>query len=314
MRNDALKPDRRSTRLSISLPVTISGVDAEGSKFSETVRTQIVNKHGAKISTPRHIAKGTEVMVESPALGVAAKATVVWLSEKHHGENLHYAGLQLHEPQNLWGIEFPPDDWSHEAREEPAPAPEATASPAPPPEAEPEAEPEAVVTSLAAEEITIRMLQELQQAADAHAEEFRDHLKQLIQRLGLEVEVDLRERVAHAKAHEVGVLEEEIRVLRESLRASREEIARLEARTQELRASLQATMDDLERPPTPLDEARRQLSVMADGVVERMNRAAEAGLNQYRALLQQELQESAARLRPAAKAPSPPPRGPARQP
>jgi len=310
MSEDTLRPDRRSTRLSISLPVFISGMDTEGNKFNETVRTVIVNKHGAKISTAHHIAKGSEVLVENPALAVAAKATLVWLSEKHHDENLHYAGLQLHEPQNLWGIEFPPDDWASEPREEPTPAAEQSAAPAP----LPPVETETVVSSLAAEEITIRMLQELQQAADAHAEDFRDHLEQLVHRLGLEVEMDLRERVANAKAHEVGVLEEEIRVLRESLRASREEIARLEAKIQEFKASLKATRDDIQPPPTPLEEARRQLATLADTIIEKMNRAAEAGLNQYRSLLQQENQDSAARLRPAAKAPSHPSPGPSRQP
>ena len=91
------------------------------------------------------------------------------------------------------------------------------------------------VPSLAGEEITIRLLQELQESADAHAREFQDRLKLLTHHVELEFEVDLRAHAAHAKAHEVGALEEEIRVLRESLSASREEIGKLEAKIQELK-------------------------------------------------------------------------------
>jgi hypothetical protein len=309
MSEDNIKQDRRSTRLSISIPVVISGVDAEGNNFSESVRTLIVNKHGGKIATTRHLAMGTEISIENRALGVVAKASVVWLGEKHHPGELHHAGLQLHEPQNVWGIAFPPDDWSIEPREEALPAPEDLRAF----ERADTVAAETRVSSLAGEEITIRLLQELQQSADAHAREFQDRLKQLTHRLGLELEFELRERTAHAKAHEVGALEEEVRALRASLSASREEMGKNEARIQELKCSLEATSESLLRPPTPLAEARRQLSALADSVVNSMNRAAEDGLSKYRSLLQKENQESAARLRPGAKARPPLPGGPSRE-
>ena len=121
MGEDNLKQDRRSTRLSISIPVVISGVDADGNSFSESVRTLIVNKHGAKIATTHHLAMGTEVPIENRALGAVAKASVAWLGGKHYPGDLHHVGLQLLEAQNVWGIAFPPDDWSLESREE-APA------------------------------------------------------------------------------------------------------------------------------------------------------------------------------------------------
>ena len=215
MSEDDLKRDRRSTRLSISIPVVISGVDADGNNFGENVRTLVVNKHGGKIATNHHLAMGTEVLIENPALGVTAKAGVVWLGGKHYPGDFHHVGLQLFEAQNVWGIAFPPDDWMSAPREEAPPAPEDVP-------ASEQADPvsaEAPASSLAGEEITIRLLQELQQSADAHAQEFQDRLKQLTQRLGLEFEFDLRERAAHAKAREVGILEEEIKALRESLSA-----------------------------------------------------------------------------------------------
>lgn len=117
MNEDNLKGGRRSKRLSISIPVVISSVDADGNNFSESVRTLVVNNHGGKIATAHHLHLGTEVSILNPALGVKAQARVVWLGEKPGAGDLHHVGLQLLEPQNVWGVAFPPDDWSGDIRE-----------------------------------------------------------------------------------------------------------------------------------------------------------------------------------------------------
>src|ERR1035437_6558351 len=93
--------DRRSTRLSISIPVTISGADADGHAYSENVRTVIINKHGGKIATTRHLTMGTEILIENHAMGLAAKASVAWLGEKPSAGDSHHVGLQLLEAQNI---------------------------------------------------------------------------------------------------------------------------------------------------------------------------------------------------------------------
>ena len=120
---DNLRSPRRSTRLTISIPIFISGLDADGSSFSESVRTLVVNKHGAMIATTHRLALSTEVLIENPARGVVAKASVVWLGEKDNAVDLHSVGLELLEAQNLWGIAFPPDDWRPESGEETPPVP-----------------------------------------------------------------------------------------------------------------------------------------------------------------------------------------------
>jgi hypothetical protein len=295
---------RRSTRLSISIPVTVSGVDADGKDFREGVRTIIVNKHGGKIAIARHLSLHTEVTVENVALSVTAKANVVWLSDQHYTGDTHHVGLQLVEAQNVWGIAFPPDDWSFNTGDETpvAPAPTTVLEQAS------VANGETPVSSLEGEEITIRLLQELQRSADDHAREFTERVKQLTQRVGLELEVDMRECAASAKAREGAALEEEIKSLRESLGASRQEIAELQAKIQEVKEALQSAV---EKPPqaVPLQEARRQLSAMVNSVIESMNTAAVAGLNEYRNLLEKVNQESAERLRLAAGARAMPPKG-----
>ena len=304
MNEDKSDLGRRSTRLAISIPIIISGVDAQGHEFNESVRTLVVNKHGGKILTIHHLAMGTEVLIENRAVGAVAKASVVWLSEKHTAGDLHHVGLQLLEAQNVWGIAFPPEDWSGE------PAGEEPAEPASPPAVERAGATgaETQASSLAGEEITIRGLLELEKSTDAYVREFQDRLTQLSQCMGLELEFELRARAAAAKKEEVGALEEEIKVLRESLGVAREEMVKLEARIQELHGGLNATT---EKPPptTPLQEAHRQLAALANSVVESMNRAAAAGLSEYRNLLEKENQESAARLRPGTEKKPPTPAG-----
>jgi len=300
MNENKLDRGRRSTRLSISIPIVISGVDALGQEFSESVRTLVVNMHGGKILTNRHLTTGAEILIENRAVRSVAKACVVWLSEKHSVGDLHPVGLQLMEAQNVWGIAFPPEDWSGE------PAEEQRAEPANPPAVEPAGGKGAATqeSSLAGEEITIRALQELQMSSDGYLRDFQDRLVQLSQRLGMELEFELRERAAGANKGEVGALEEDIKLLKKSLSAAREEMGKVEGRIEELKSDLQAATGDA--PPPPLQEARRQLAALSNSIVESMNRAAEAGLVEYRNLLEKENQESAAR-RPSEMEQNPPP-------
>jgi polyhydroxyalkanoate synthesis regulator phasin len=305
MSDDNSKRDRRSTRLSISIPVVISGVDADGNVFNEGVRTLIVNKHGGKVAATHHLSMGSEILIENRALGVVAKATVAWLGGKRYPGDLHHVGLQLLEAQNVWGIVFPPDDWSLESWEEAPPAPDDP----PASERADAVSAETRVSSLAGEEFTIRLLQELRESADAHVREFQDRLNQLTQRLGLELEFDMRERSAQSSARDISTLEEEIKVLREGLSAASERIEKLEAKILELQGGRQATAEIPPSPPAPLQEAQRQLTALTTSVMESMNRAAKAGLDEYRSLLQKENQQSAARRR-ARPQENPPPGGP----
>lgn len=307
MNEEQAKRNRRSTRLSISIPVIITGVDAEGNKFSEGVRTLIVNKHGGKVATTQHLAMGTEILIENLALGAVGKANVVWRGEKEYPGGIHHIGLQMIEAQNVWGIEFPPDDWASDLQEEPSIAPDAQ----PAAQSAGAESGEAQAPSMAGDETTLKLLQELRESADAHAHEFQDRLKELIHRLGLEMEFDLRERAAYAKVYEMGVLQQEIKALRDIVLAAREEIGRLDAKVEELQCGFEAASSSA--PPPPLQEAQRQFTALLNSVVESMNRSAEAGLTEYRNLLKKENQEAAGPLRLAAEAGAGPPRDPARK-
>jgi hypothetical protein len=115
MNEDDLKPNRRSARLTISIPIVISGVDVDGNKFSESVRTQVISQHGREITTAHRLAVGTEVLVENRTLRVVAKAVVIKFVKKLQARDLHPVVLRLLEAQNVWGITFPPDNWRPES-------------------------------------------------------------------------------------------------------------------------------------------------------------------------------------------------------
>ena len=296
---------RRSTRLSLSIPIVISGKDTDQNEFKEDTRTLVVNKHGAKVVTVHQLAMGTEILIENPALGTAAKATVAWVGPEYRPGELHQVGLQLFEARNVWGIEFRPDDWSRGVSDEDAP-PGATPPSGPahaPSDIAGALVPESARESLAgqlravAEEIATRFLHELQGSAEAQAREFQERLGKLSQRIGMQLEVDLHERAAAAKEQEIGAIVQQVQLVGERLSAAKEEVGKLETQTQELQRNLQPVVERAPLISSQMQEARRQLVDLTNSVVESMNRAAEAGLKEYRSLLQKELQEHVARLR-----------------
>lgn len=294
--------NRRSTRVPLSIPIIISGKDIDQNAFKENTRTLVVNKHGAKIVTAHQLVMGTEILIENPALGTAAKATVAWVGPEHGSGELHQVGLQLFEARNVWGIEFHPDDWSRE---------EAQPTGATPPSGPahgagdiggalvPESARESLAGQLAAvaEQIATRFLQQLQGSAEAQAREFQERLGKLSQRIGMQLEVDLHERAAAAKEQEIGAIVQQVQRVGERLGAAKEEVGKLETQTQELQRNLQPVAERAPLISSQMQEARRQLVALTNSVVESMNRAAEAGLTEYRSLLQKELQGYAARLR-----------------
>ena len=132
------------------------------------------------------------------------------------------------------------------------------------------------VPSLDREVISNRVMHELRAVADACVLDFQDRLKQLTQQLGMELEFDLRARAFVARDREVGGMDEQIRILQQSLTATREELGRLEARVRELKSELQTAAK--KTPPTPAKDAQRQLTALSNSIVGSMNRAAEEGL------------------------------------
>src|SRR5437773_7142680 len=114
-------PGRRSTRLAIAIPIAFSGKSSGGAAFKENTRTITINRQGAKVATMQALTLGAEGLIENRHLGTSARANVVWLGEREGPKDSVEIGVQLVEASNIWGIEFPTEDWQEGSPAKPAP-------------------------------------------------------------------------------------------------------------------------------------------------------------------------------------------------
>lgn len=114
LRPQSVKPSnlRRSTRLTIAVPVDVSGTDVQGNSFSESTRTITVNRHGGKLLLNHELRIKDLVRLTSPRLGRAVNAQVVWMGKRRTESEPREVAVELLEPGNIWGVDFPPADWN----------------------------------------------------------------------------------------------------------------------------------------------------------------------------------------------------------
>ncbi len=98
---------RRTIRIALKVNVTLSGVDANGSKFVEETETVMVSKHGSSVRTSHTLALGQQVSVLARTRNRAGLFEVVWVG-KPGTPNEGLVGLEWIEAQRLWGVDFPP--------------------------------------------------------------------------------------------------------------------------------------------------------------------------------------------------------------
>jgi hypothetical protein len=83
---------RRSTRLTLALPIKVRGFDALKEPFAELTRTVMVSCHGCKYLARNYVPKGSDVTLEIQ-------------------RGILHVGLNLEVPGNVWEIPMPPEDW-----------------------------------------------------------------------------------------------------------------------------------------------------------------------------------------------------------
>ena len=104
---------RRSQRVMLSLPVTVSGKTAQG-PFTENVHTTVINANGALIGLKARLAKDQLVRLKSATHPEEQECRVIWVGPTTEGKT--QCGLEFTKPvAKFWGIAFPPPDWSPSA-------------------------------------------------------------------------------------------------------------------------------------------------------------------------------------------------------
>jgi hypothetical protein len=99
---------RRSDRITVQIPLVVSGVDVFGNTFTEPAQTIIIARYGAKILLRRKLAPQINISVHSLMTDEEAEARVIGCiredaSVAHYGIELLTADASI-----IWGIEFPP--------------------------------------------------------------------------------------------------------------------------------------------------------------------------------------------------------------
>ena len=95
---------RRSTRVPLKVVIEANGVTEPLTCDGETI---VVNRHGALISTGVPLRVGMKIQIQVIPTSTRAAAEVVNV----HPERSRVCGIGLVIPENIWGVEAPPDDW-----------------------------------------------------------------------------------------------------------------------------------------------------------------------------------------------------------
>jgi len=108
---------RRSTRIVQAVPLVVTGVDALGRPFVERTSSLIINCHGCRYQSKHYVLKNMWVTMEipSPETGQpprTVRGRVAWIQRPRTVRQLFQVALELEISGNVWGIGFPPEDWT----------------------------------------------------------------------------------------------------------------------------------------------------------------------------------------------------------
>ncbi|MGC1106679.1 MAG: hypothetical protein WA876_09085 [Candidatus Acidiferrales bacterium] len=108
---------RRSTRLEQTSSVIIRGVDLLGQPFEERAAAQNLSFHGCRCASKHHLPKNTWITLEVPSGesrgdATCMRARVAWIQRPRTQRDLFEVGVELEKGKNVWGVTFPPNDWS----------------------------------------------------------------------------------------------------------------------------------------------------------------------------------------------------------
>jgi len=104
---------RRTTRIPLRIPVLLAFCDQETDKARTTdAWTLIVNVNGARVECKHSFEINQEVLIRVPHLGKSQRGMIVWGDTQANKSGGYECGIKLDKAENLWGVGFPPSDWT----------------------------------------------------------------------------------------------------------------------------------------------------------------------------------------------------------
>ena len=106
---------RRSSRVTIDIPVEVYGQGSDGKLFHEETRTQVVNAHGALVLLKTEVRVKQVLLVINKKTRRETQCRVAYRKELQKGRA--EVGMEFLDPSpGFWGVGFPPEDWNRAER------------------------------------------------------------------------------------------------------------------------------------------------------------------------------------------------------
>lgn len=102
---------RRSTRVRVQIPVTVTSMDRRN-RFSATCDALIVSAQGCGLRSSQALPLETPILLSNLPGGASASARVASCLPLGHDGKQFLIGVSLYNPGNIWGIPNPPQDWN----------------------------------------------------------------------------------------------------------------------------------------------------------------------------------------------------------
>ena len=115
------KTTRRSTRIRVEIPVSITSLDRMR-PFAERCMLLVVSAQGCGFRSTRAVQLETPIMIADLPGGSTVTARVANCLPLGEGGKHFLIGAALYNPGNVWGIADPPEDWNETAKNDPAAA------------------------------------------------------------------------------------------------------------------------------------------------------------------------------------------------
>jgi hypothetical protein len=105
------KTTRRSTRVRVEIPVTVTSLDRKH-PFSAQCMALVVSPQGCGVRASQALPLETPVLLNDLPNGGSASARVATCLPLGNDGKYFLIGVALYNHGNVWGIANPPDDWN----------------------------------------------------------------------------------------------------------------------------------------------------------------------------------------------------------
>ncbi len=117
-RSDRRPTERRSSRVTLAIPIVVYGKGPDNKMFYEEATTQVVNAHGGLLILRTAVTRQQRLVLRNPKKGEEVRCCVTYLKDTQTGPS--EVGVEFDAPApRFWGIAFPPPDWNNADRKRP---------------------------------------------------------------------------------------------------------------------------------------------------------------------------------------------------